>query len=164
MRSRQGHKGRPGEVLLGQREAAGKANFLAHCKLELQVADGFQLAAAGKATDIDGLDAPAAMAAASVSFASGSSPAMSTVVGCEPTVLVTRDPAKVVLNAFSTFESGSAVASCAAAELSAGTASWNAWKSTGFVMSRTILPAIAPPTLSDPKIVTEVMLVLPMAH
>ena len=58
---------------------------------------------------------------ARVDLASASSPAISTVVDSGPTVPAARVPAKVVLNAFSTRELGSAAAISAAAELSAGT-------------------------------------------
>ena len=83
------------------------------------------------------------MTPARVDLASASSPAISTVVGSKvPTVPAARVPAKVVLNAFRTREFGRAAAISAAAELSdATTKESNVSKSSGLVMSTTILPA-----------------------
>ena len=64
---------------------------------------------------------------------------MSTVVGRGPTVPAARVPAKVVLNALITVESGRAAAIAAVAEPSAGTVSESkVSKSSGLVMSTTI--------------------------
>ena len=83
---------------------------------------------------------------ARVDLASASSPAISTVVVSGPTVPAARVPAKVVLNALSTRELGSAAAISAAAELSAGTTRESkVSKFSGLVMSTTILPASCSP-------------------
>jgi hypothetical protein len=63
-----------------------------------------------------------------------------------PTVPAANVPARVVLNAFSTRELGSAAAISAAAELSAGTTRESkVAKFSGFVMSTTVLPASCSP-------------------
>src|SRR5690606_22685505 len=59
---------------------------------------------------------PEAKMSASVALASASSPAIRTVVVSGPTVPAARVPAKVVLNALSTLDCGSAAAISAAAE------------------------------------------------
>ena len=87
---------------------------------------------------------------ARVDLASASSPAISTVVVSGPTVPAARVPAKVVLNALSTRDCGSAAAISAAAELSAGTTRESkVSKFSGLVMSTTILPARLLAALGD---------------
>src|SRR3954453_2025589 len=85
---------------------------------------------------------PAVITSARADLASASSPAISTVVGRSPTVPDASVAANVVLNALSTRDCGSFAAISAAAELSDGTVSEsNVLKSSGLVMSTTILPA-----------------------
>ena len=87
---------------------------------------------------------------ARVDLASASSPAIRTVVVSGPTVPAARVPAKVVLKALSTRESGRAAAISAAAELSAGTTRESkVSKFSGLVMSTTILPASCSPRCGD---------------
>src|SRR3954454_2059182 len=88
---------------------------------------------------------PSSTSCLTVALAASSSPAMKTSSGWPATLPSTSVPAKVVLNALTTFApSGAAPAISCAADPASSDSGWNVEKSTGFVMST----MTAPPRLS----------------